>query len=306
MARAPPRRYPCARLSSHRGVRDVMARSAARGRRASGRGGSGSRGSRSSSGAGFGRWAAESAGVVLIVASAIGALALATYTPDDPLFRLTEVANGAGVVGATLAGLLRSAAGWGSSVLVGVAVVVGGRLVLGRGLPGPRFWLGAISLLVALATLAPLLAAAGVSGVDSSAGGLLGAWLASGERILLSLWGALLVNGLLALGGALSVVRIPLGRALRVAIAAGARALRAIPVVLRAVAGVALQAGEAGAQGVARGAAAGAAGAAAAAAGARQALAQSWQAVAVRRARRARKARFAPPADATQETLEAL
>src|SRR5690606_8459108 len=178
---------------------------------------------------------------------------------------LTEVANGAGAVGATLAGLLRSAAGWGSSVLVGVAVVVGGRLVLGRGAPGPRFWLGAMSLLVALATLPPLLTAAGVPGVTAAAGGLLGVWLASGERILLSLWGALLVNALLAIGGALSLGGIPLGTALRVAIAATARGLRAIAVVVHAVAGAALQAGEAVAQGVARAAGAVAAGAAAAA-----------------------------------------
>ncbi|HSJ99391.1 MAG TPA: DNA translocase FtsK 4TM domain-containing protein, partial [Myxococcota bacterium] len=195
-----------------------MARSAARRRRASGRGAD------SGFGQGIGRWAAESAGLLLIALSALAALALATYTPSDPLFRVTEVANGAGAVGATLAGLLRSAAGWGAAVLVGTAVVVGGRLVVGRGAPGARFWLGACSLLVALATLPPLLAAAGASSVEPAAGGLVGVWLASGERILLSLWGALLVNGLLATGGALSVVGIPMGSALRVAIGTAVRA----------------------------------------------------------------------------------
>jgi S-DNA-T family DNA segregation ATPase FtsK/SpoIIIE len=258
---------------------------------------------RSSSGAGLGRWAAESAGLLLIAVSALAALALATYTPSDPLFRLTEVANGAGAVGATLAGLLRSAAGWGSAVLVGVALVVGGRLALGRGAPGARFWLGAASLLVALATLPPLLAAAGASAVDASAGGLLGVWLASGERILLSLWGALLVNALLATGGALSLLGIPLGTALRVAWAAAAQGATMVGAAVQAVGRVLVQAGEVGGRGVSHAAAAVAAGAVAAGSGLRDGLARGWQSLGVRRARRARRAQFAPPAP---EDLEAL
>lgn len=279
-----------------------MARSAARRRRASGRGaGSGCE----RSGRSAGRWAAESAGLLLIALSAVAALALATYTPSDPLFRLTEVANGAGAVGATLAGLLHSAAGWGSAVLVGVAIVVGGRLVLGRGAPGPRFWLGACSLLVALATLPPLLAAAGASAIDAGSGGLVGVWLASGERILLSLGGALLVNVLLGIGGALSIVGIPLGSALRVAFAASARVATALAAAMRVAARFLLQAGKAAARGVAQAAGATAAAAGAAAERARAAAARAWQAFGVRRARLARRARFAPPGP-ERETLEGL
>ena len=73
----------------------------------------------------YGRLAAESVGLALIAFSALAALALATYSPSDPLFRLTDVANAAGAVGATLAGLLFRTAGFGGVVLVGTAVVVG-------------------------------------------------------------------------------------------------------------------------------------------------------------------------------------
>jgi S-DNA-T family DNA segregation ATPase FtsK/SpoIIIE len=247
----------------------------------------------------FGRRAAESAGLVLIALSALSALALATYTPDDPLFELSRVANGAGAVGATIAGLLRQSAGWGGAALVGAAVIVGGRLLVGGGLPGARFWLGAASLLVSLASLPALLAAAGLARVDAESGGLLGRWLASGERILLSLWGALLVNALLAAGGALAVLGIPTGAALRVAIAGAVELARAIAVVLDALGRAALHAGRELGSGVAWAAA----GAAKAAARARTDLARVWQALGVRRARRARRARFAPPDPAALQAL---
>ena len=289
-----------------------MARPAARRRRASGRSvGSGSSFADRFSdrlGRSAGRWAAESAGLLLIVLSALAALALATYTPSDPLFRLTEVANGAGVVGATLAGLLRSAAGWGAAVPVGVAVVLGGRLLLGAGVPGARFWLGACSLLVALATLPPLLLAAGAPGIAAGAGGLLGEWLASGERILLSLWGALLVNVLLAAGGALSLVGIPLGHALRVALLALVRAARALATATRLVARLVLQAGDAAARAVGWLGGALASGAATLAHALRTAAGEAWQALGVRRARRARRAQHAAPEAETpeREVLEAV
>jgi S-DNA-T family DNA segregation ATPase FtsK/SpoIIIE len=188
---------------------------------------------------------------------------------------------------------------------VGVAVVVGGRLVLGRGGPGARFWLGACSLLVALATLPPLLAAAGVAGIQAQAGGLVGVWLASGERILLSLWGALLVNALLAGGGALAIAGIPIGSALRVAIAGALRVGRALAHASRVAGRLALQAGEAVARGVAHAARALAAGVTGAAAEAHATLARGWQALGVRRARQARRARFAA-AEPDLERLEAL
>lgn len=154
-------------------------------------------------------------GLALIAFSALAALALATYDPGDPLFRLTAVANAAGAVGATLAGLLFRTAGLGGAVLVGTAVVVGGRLLLGRNLPGARFWTGAALLLLAAATLPPLAAAAGATTLAPGGNGLLGEWLASGERLLLSLWGALLLNALLAVAGGLAVTGVQNGTALR-------------------------------------------------------------------------------------------
>lgn len=280
-----------------------MARSAARRRRASGRGGSASSGFPGGSGRSLGRWAIESAGLLLIVVAALAALALATYSPSDPLFRLTDVANGAGVVGATMAGLLRSAAGWGAVVLVGVAVTVGGRLVAGHPPPRARFWLGAASLLVALSTLPPLLAAAGAAVVEPAAGGLLGVWLASGERILLSLWGALLINALLAAGGALAIVGIPLGSAVRVVARVAVRTGLATADAARLAGGVAIRAGGAAGRGVGHAVAAAVGGLRVAAIAAREASARGWRAFGVRGARRARRAQPAPP---TAELLAAV
>ncbi len=183
----------------------------------------------------LGRLASESIGLALIAFSALAALALATYDPADPLFRLTDVANAAGAVGATLAGLLFRTAGLGGAVLVGTAVIVGGRMLLGRDLPGARFWTGAALLLLAAATLPPLVAAAGASTLAPGGNGLLGEWLASGERLLLSLWGALLLNALIAIAGILAVTGVQNGTALRVAARGLAEFAR-----LSAVAGVAI------------------------------------------------------------------
>jgi S-DNA-T family DNA segregation ATPase FtsK/SpoIIIE len=183
----------------------------------------------------YGRLASESIGLALIAFSALAALALATYDPGDPLFRLTAVGNAAGAVGATLAGLLFRTAGLGGAVLVGTVVVVGGRLLLGRDLPGARFWTGAALLLLAAATLPPLAAAAGATKLAPGGNGLLGEWLASGERLLLSLWGALLLNALLAVAGGLAVTGVQNGTALRFVARGLAEIARA-----SAVAGVAI------------------------------------------------------------------
>ncbi|MDJ0868526.1 MAG: DNA translocase FtsK 4TM domain-containing protein [Myxococcota bacterium] len=238
------------------------------------------------------RWAGEWLGLGLIALAALAALALATYTPNDPLFRFTEVGNGAGVVGANLAGLLHRAAGWGGAVPVGVAVVLGGRLLLVRGLPTARFWAGAAALLLALATLPPLLHGVAPESFPPDQGGWLGERLAGLQRILVSLWGALLLNGLLAAVGTLSVLGIPTGRALAFVLAVADRVVRAVGTAL-AVCGRML----------ARAAAALAAGVAAAAAlahGALQAgtraLARGWQSLGVWRARRARRAEAAAAA----------
>jgi len=236
----------------------------------------------------LGRFAAESFGLVLIALAALAALALATYTPSDPLFRLTAVANGAGAVGATLAGLLRRSTGWGGAVLVAVAVVVGGRLLLGRGAPRARFWTGAALLLVSLATFPSLLHAVAGRGFADE-GSVLGVWLCSVERMLLSLWGALLLNLLCATAGALAVLGIPTGSALRVANAVARRIARGIVAASVAIAGAARVALGAIGAALARTGAAAASGAVRL----RAALRRSWQSLAVRRAQRARRAEAA-------------
>jgi len=190
----------------------------------------------------LGRVAAESVGLVLIGVAALSALALATYDPGDPLFRLTDVANAAGAVGATIAGLLLRTTGFGGVALVGIAVVVGGRLLLGRGAPGARFWAGSILLVLSAATLPVLLSQAGVS-VDARFGeGLLGEWLASGERMLVSLGGAILLNALFAVAGVLALLGIENGTALRVA-ARGLGAASRVAMIAAAAIGRVLRAG---------------------------------------------------------------
>jgi S-DNA-T family DNA segregation ATPase FtsK/SpoIIIE len=241
------------------------------------------------------RRAAETAGLALIGLSALAALALATYSPSDPVFRLTHVANRAGAVGATMAGLLRQAFGWGGAVVVGAAVVTGARLVLRRGPGSARRWVGAAALLVALATLPPLLAAAGLSAARADAGGLLGAWLASGERVLLSLWGALLVNGLLAAGGGLVVVGVSVGAAARVLLGGLGRLARLGGAVGLLAGAGALRALELGGRGLVALARAGVAVLRAALGGLRDGLARGTRTLQVLQARRARRARGAAP-----------
>ncbi len=173
----------------------------------------GSRGRRASGRDLAPHWGAEAAGLFLIVLAALGALALATYDPHDPLFRLTEVANRAGVVGAALAGLLHRAFGWGAAVAVVVASVVGARLLMGRGLPQWRFWWGATLLGVSLASLPPLLHHAWPGVLASGGGGWLGDRVAGVERVLVNAWGGLVVSGIDACVGFLAMFGIATGQA---------------------------------------------------------------------------------------------
>ena len=108
------------------------------------------------------RLAAECTGVLLLGLALLAALALATYVPSDPVFRRANVANRAGILGATAAALLFGGSGSGRSCCVGAAASIGARLVLGRGLPRvtSRFWGSAALLLLSFATLPPLLQAA--------------------------------------------------------------------------------------------------------------------------------------------------
>ena len=75
-------------------------------------------------------------GLILTATAALAILALVTYDPRDPLFRFAEVANGAGVVGAALAGTLRWAVGsGGGAVLVAAVTVLGLRLLCSASRP---------------------------------------------------------------------------------------------------------------------------------------------------------------------------
>ncbi|HXV37303.1 MAG TPA: DNA translocase FtsK 4TM domain-containing protein, partial [Myxococcota bacterium] len=170
------------------------------------------------------RLAEECAGFGLLGASALALLALATYSPADPIFERVEVANRAGVIGAAVAALLFRSLGYASVVLVGATAVLGVRLVVGRGIPGPlsRFWFASLALLVSVATLSPILQQASPFAYSGREGGAVGAFLAQREVWLVGSWGALIGNAVLALVGVLSATQISAGAVLgRLGIALG-------------------------------------------------------------------------------------
>ncbi len=148
--------------------------------------------------------------------SLLAMLALLTHEPSDPIFSFEAVSNRAGVFGATTAGCLLAAAGTGSYVLVGALAWLGVRLCTGFGLRGvsPRFWLGALLLLVSVSSLPVLMEGLAPGRLGALGGGALGDWLARGEERLLSGPGALLTSSLCLLLGALSVTGVSLGGAL--------------------------------------------------------------------------------------------
>jgi S-DNA-T family DNA segregation ATPase FtsK/SpoIIIE len=158
----------------------------------------------------------EICGLALIALGLLAALALVTYSPEDPAFRRLPVDNGAGVVGASIAFVLVRAMGLASVVPVVGSLVLGGRFLMGRRMPSlaSRFWIGVALLLMALATLPPLLQSLSPARFDFSAGGELGVFLAQAERDLLSGPGALVLNALMLLVGALGTVGVAPGRAL--------------------------------------------------------------------------------------------
>ncbi|MBW2371932.1 MAG: DNA translocase FtsK 4TM domain-containing protein [Deltaproteobacteria bacterium] len=157
----------------------------------------------------------EVSGLALVALGLLSGIALWTHSPWDPSLSLEPVRNAAGPVGATLAaGLL---GGFGSAAWVAAAgmVLLGGRLAAGRGLPplSSRIWAGAALLLVALAPMASLLEAAAPSRFEAWSGGWFGGRLGALEAAVLGIWGALLVNGLLALVAVLNLAGIPVARA---------------------------------------------------------------------------------------------
>jgi hypothetical protein len=183
-----------------------VARAAARGRRSSAKKGASS----------SGRVLKECAGVALLGASLLAALALATYSHTDPILERAEVANRAGRVGALVAALLLRSLGAGAVVLVGAAAVVGVRLILGKPLPPltSRFWVAGPLLLVSMATLGSILHESFPGWVPAAEGGAIGGFLARREVWLVGAWGALLLNAVLFVIGCLSATGISTGSAL--------------------------------------------------------------------------------------------
>jgi DNA segregation ATPase FtsK/SpoIIIE, S-DNA-T family len=158
----------------------------------------------------------EIIGLILIGLALLSTLALATYAPEDPIGELVEVSNGAGPVGATLAGILLRVFGAGSIVLVAAGAFLGGRLVMSLGLPGlfTRFWLGAGLLIPAVAVLPPLLFNLAPGSVPWIEPGWLGGEFSRWETLLFGSGGALVVTALLLSVGVLSLTGISAGTTL--------------------------------------------------------------------------------------------
>jgi len=161
----------------------------------------------------------EIVGLVLIGLALLSTLALATHAPEDPVAALVPVRNAAGPAGATLAGWLLHSLGAGAFVLVAAGAFLGGRLVMGLGLPGllTRFWVGAALLMPAVASLPPLLFAVAPSSVPWFEPGWLGGGLARFESLVFGPFGALGVSSLLLGVGVLSLTGISTGTTLSVA-----------------------------------------------------------------------------------------
>ena len=183
--------------------------------------------------------------MVLLALAAFAALSAWSYAPTDSFWGEDPVLNRGGRLGALLGGALVGSVGLGAAVVVLGVAALGGRLLLGRGLPAlsSRLVLALPLLLLPAATIPPLLGSA-LPGLTELPGGALGIWLAEKQRWLLGSWGALLANGVaLSLGGlALSGVSLGLvlGRLGLVLGAAAAAGLALVHALLAAVAGVGL------------------------------------------------------------------
>ena len=135
------------------------------------------------------------------------------------MFSLVPVANKAGAVGATLAGVLMRGIGLGSVAVVGAVAVLGCRMILGMGVPGAisRFWVGTATLMLALSCAAPTLLAIWPdwSAPATVAGGAIGERLFRFQALLLSTWGAAVVNLMLLGIGLLCATGVSSAAALR-------------------------------------------------------------------------------------------
>jgi len=163
-----------------------------------------------------GRILAEVIGVAAVAFAAFALLALFTYAPSDPIFEWVAVANRAGVVGATLAGVLSRATGAAAFFLVGIVAVLGVRLLLHRGLPAwnSRFSFGVALMMLAVLALPSFLALLAPHRFGGIAVGVVGGGLAHFERAMFGSWGGLLLNTVLLTFGCLSLFDIPTGAAL--------------------------------------------------------------------------------------------
>jgi S-DNA-T family DNA segregation ATPase FtsK/SpoIIIE len=155
----------------------------------------------------------ECVGVALLGIALLAALGLASFDPADPVFSRMAVANRAGVIGATAAASLLSAFGAGAWVIIAVLGLLGGRLVIGRGIPGPlsRFWAASGLLLAATATLPALLAGPGARLFADLPRGILGGGLAEVEALLVGRWGVMVANAALAAIGVLIATGVSMG-----------------------------------------------------------------------------------------------
>jgi S-DNA-T family DNA segregation ATPase FtsK/SpoIIIE len=160
----------------------------------------------------------ECIGVALLGFAGLAAIALYTYHPADPVFAEGWVRNRGGALGAAVAWCLISSVGYGAALLVATLAVLGGRLTAGKGLPAvtSRFWVGAPLLILAAATLPPLLGQVAPLRFGMAPGGWLGDGLATYETWFVGSWGALLLNLVLAAVGALIVTGLSTSRALGV------------------------------------------------------------------------------------------
>ena len=166
----------------------------------------------------------EIVGLVLIGLCLLATLALATYSPGDPIGALVQVSNSAGPVGATLAGLLLRSLGAGTIVLIASFAFLGGRLVMSLGLPGPfsRFWIGTFVLVPTVAVLPPLLFNLAPESVPWVEPGWLGAEWSRWQTLLFGSAGALVLTSLLLAVGVLSLTGISIGSTLSAIGRAGA------------------------------------------------------------------------------------
>jgi len=151
-----------------------------------------------------------------VAASLLAILALATYSPADPIFERAEVTNRAGVIGAAVAAILFRTLGYASAVLVIASGVIGARLILGRGFPGPtsRFWVATVALLLSISTLSPIIQQASPFSFSGNEGGLVGAFLAEHQSWLVGSWGTVIGNVVLTAVGILAATGVSAGAVL--------------------------------------------------------------------------------------------